>query len=163
MLGTWQDGEVFTCGRGIEGQLGVEDITFCLFPQRVHALARQVRRGGRVLCCGGAAKVFAPRRWCFWSQLGGSVTCQSRGRESKCGKPRVDASTRSSSTRGTRHVSCCVLRLASGFFVTIQPSLVRSCAGLRRWRRQLLLRRFLVERKSGCLLSSELLHPSSRG
>ena len=68
---TWQDGEVFTCGRGIEGQLGVEDITFCLFPQRVHALARQVRRGGRVLCCGRAAKVFAPRRWCFWSQPGG--------------------------------------------------------------------------------------------
>jgi hypothetical protein len=46
-LGDWHsafvchDGEAFTCGRGIEGQLGVPDIQYCLFPQRVHSLARQ--------------------------------------------------------------------------------------------------------------------------
>jgi hypothetical protein len=31
-----KDGEAFTCGRGIEGQLGFPDVDFCLFPQRVH-------------------------------------------------------------------------------------------------------------------------------
>lgn len=32
------NGQVFTCGRGIEGQLGYEDVTFMLLPAKIHAL-----------------------------------------------------------------------------------------------------------------------------
>jgi alpha-tubulin suppressor-like RCC1 family protein len=61
-----QDGEVFTCGRGIEGQLGVEEVSFCLFPQRVHALARQ----GVKICqaaCGREHTLFLDTRNQVWA------------------------------------------------------------------------------------------------
>lgn len=66
------DGTVYTCGRGIEGQLGYEDVTFMLMPGKIHALNHahlpitqvaagrahtlMLDRDGRVWSCGSSER-----------------------------------------------------------------------------------------------------------
>ena len=60
------DGQVFTCGRGVEGQLGYADVTFALFPQRVHTLARQGVKV-RQTACGREHSLFLDQDDQLWA------------------------------------------------------------------------------------------------
>ena len=71
-LGDWHsafvcaDGEVLTCGRGIEGQLGLPKTSYCLYPQRIHILARQ-RIKVRQAACGREHTILLDSQNCVWA------------------------------------------------------------------------------------------------